>query len=188
MPKAQDPITESIDFYNRLKESLIVNKEINDAYRLNKEQCKSLVISAFSYVEHCFIEMLKQWLQSASKTTSLSRLVETKVFDRGFYQLFEFKEPHQRGFNRFLNTINISLESLKNIDQHWQSYAQAFITLGHKRNTLVHNNYVEQDLGQLTVEEISQMYQDSIQLIKIVKKCLMEQIPENKANNLGSLP
>ena len=179
MPKIQDPITESIDFYNRLKESLIVNKQINDTYRLNKEQCKSLVISAFSYVEHCFIEMLKQWLQNASKTTSLTKLVETKVFDRGFYQLFEFKEPHQRGFTRFLKSIDTKMESLTSINRYSESYAESFITLGNKRNELVHKNYVEQNLGQLTVEDISQMYQHSMALIEAVNQHLQRQLSYN---------
>ncbi len=172
-------IEQSIELCHRIQEFLSAEEKFDDANQLNLELRKSLVISAFSYVEHCFIEMLKQWLQNASKTTSLTKLVETKVFDRGFYKLFEFKEPHQRGFNRFLKSIDIEMESLTSIDRYSESYAKSFIRLGYKRNELVHKNYVEQNLGQLTVEDISQMYQHSMALIEAVNQHLQGQLSYN---------
>ncbi|WGK68340.1 hypothetical protein P0082_07575 [Candidatus Haliotispira prima] len=172
-----NPVEGSIENYDELKEFLVKQKKFYYAAQLNHDFVKVLMISSFSYIEDQFQTMLKTWVERVTINQHLQEYVKNKILARGFYQSFDFKAESAGGFNPFLKAIGIEKEEIKSFafkkkNYDWKDCAEAFISLGMKRNTMVHNNYLEQDLGEVTVEEITELFRDSMKVIEILRDYL----------------
>lgn len=141
----QSPKIESLyQEYKELYDYLLKDGQISYAISVDNTYKKALLISCASFFEFTIINAIVEFTSNVSSSNEkLMFLIQHKTLERQYHTLFDWDKSNS---NKFFSLFG---EKTKNnardlIDRKSQvDNEQAFLEIGRKRNTLVHDNFIE---------------------------------------------
>ncbi|MBF0629952.1 MAG: hypothetical protein HQL89_03035 [Magnetococcales bacterium] len=149
---------------------------------VNRHFTKMLLLSSASYFEHEIRKILIDFIETKSGSCSeIVNLFKRKAIDRNYHTYFDwsYQDKPGRNANTFFSLFGdkFKLSAKKEIDENkdLSRSIEAFIEIGHLRNTLVHNNFAAFEITNKTSFEIFELHQLGKGFVDYIK---------NKLNNV----
>lgn len=120
---------------------------------------KHILLSAASYLEHCFVQMLEEHTTDVLKGNGMfANFYIDRAIRKSFYKYFEFPKNNVKPFFKSFDkdTWKEKVDAIVP-DKVFAEQKQGFCSLINYRNELVHNNYAAYSL-ELTADEIYSLY------------------------------
>ncbi len=158
-----------IDRHKRIRNFLEEKGEISLTTDSDNEFRKVLVLSIASFFESEITESLLNLARSVGSEQIFS-LIKSKAVSRQYHTLFDWKSTN---VNQFLQLLGDSFK--KNVEAEIKENdklgrgVKAFLELGQKRNSLVHENFISAQLDW-TLEDISEKYQYAFEFVTFLSK------------------
>ena len=134
---------------------------------------KSSLVAAASYFEQRVKEILLEYVrESTSGNERVVELVRSKITDRGYHGLFDWRSQNANQFWRsFGDSFNSVMRSKVRHEAELNQGVQAFIELGRDRNRLVHEDFGTFSLEK-TSPEIYQSYRTALNFVETLPELL----------------
>lgn len=139
---------------------------------LNRSYPKNLLLAAASSLEDK-VKRLVSDIFERHGTDRLATFVAKRVMARGYHTLFDWKESSAKGFFvSFGDACGVAFRAKMRADTHFKEQHDAFMSLGNRRNQLVHNDYANV-LIELTPEEIMNKYELALQFVNEIEPLVL---------------
>lgn len=160
---------DSKELYNYL----MGKQEISFAIYIDNVYKKVLVLSAASFFESTISTLIMQFAEEAStKDKRVVKLIESKVIERQYHTLFDWKSNNTNAFWRlFGEETKNKVRSIIDSKDTLKSAERDFLSIGQLRNLLVHENFAEYDVN-LTVDEIYTKYKSACEFVAFTQAVL----------------
>lgn len=153
-------ISNLINEYIEITAYLTEQKEISKVISLSQHYKKILLLSCASLYEKYFTEEIQRIIVQKTGNSALKNLFYNKSIKQQYFKFFDWKES-KGNINGFLKlfgdelctTIHLEINQKEELKQGMD----AFLKLGHNRNLLVHENFIEYSLDK-TFEEIQALH------------------------------
>jgi len=133
---------------------------------------KYFVLSCASYFEeeyNIIIEKIAERVQDKHANAL------TTYIKPNFFQVFNTKGSDKKEWNagKFYASVGITndIKDLKQKDGEFKKLEQSFLSIIQTRNNLVHNDFIEYNIGD-SFQMLETMYSDGIKYINYIKKLL----------------
>ena len=160
------------DEYNELIEFCRINNQISFEMYINDTYKKSLLLSAASYFETVITKGIHDFAEAKSRQNlELIAFIDNKAIKRQYHTFFNWEGNNaNQFFGLFGDTFK--QQAKKQIQEKGLVEAErAFISIGHERNLLVHQNYIEATIND-TVEEIYAKYEKACDFVELISQLL----------------
>ena len=139
--------------------------------RVTEAFSKTLLVSAASYYEYRFTEILVGLYEHAgNRSTALAEFVRNQAIGQRFAQLFAWGDHNaNRFFSFFGGDFRSHMTQKVRQNRDLEESIRAFLELGNLRNQLVHRNYAAFPLTK-TVDEVFDLYQKARLFVR--NKCI----------------
>lgn len=135
---------------------------------------KVLLLASASYLENATIEAILS-LYAEPQPQELRIFVEKQALTRKFHTLFDWKNQKATGFFGFFGEDCKARYTEKRSAQDFCSKVDAFLQVGSLRNSLVHQNYADFDLGK-TAGEIRDLHQEAKEFPSLIPQLVRPDI------------
>lgn len=151
------PMDVFIKEYNEITDFLIAQNEWSFKSDLDNHYRKILLLSSASYFEQRIQDALKRLAKSKTSSDEIYSLVINKAIERQYYTYFNWKEENKSNINSFLGLFGSEFKTrisnqIKESNELTEAVI-AFLEIGRERNQMVHENFLEFNLGK-SFEEI----------------------------------
>ena len=162
--------------YKDIYTYLMDQGEISYASYIDNVYKKNLILSAASYFECQICEAIKEYAKRVSTADKrIVRLIEKKVLERQYHTLFDWDRKNTNAFWSLFGEdtktrVRSQLDADDNIE--YRDAELAFLEVGRLRNQLVHQNYAEYMVQDLTATEIYKKYERACKFLEFTKTVL----------------
>lgn len=155
-----------------LYQYLMDQNEISFASYIDSVYKKVLVLSAASFFESTISKQLSDYAIKVSSDKRIVSLIERKVIERQYHTLFDWKAKNTNTFwSLFGDDTKTKVREQIDNDENLKFAEQAFINIGNRRNSLVHDNFAESDVNT-TLEEIYKTYRSACKFVSFISDVL----------------
>ena len=162
--------------YNDIYTYLMGQGEVSYASYIDVVYKKNLILSAASYFEYQICETIKEYARKVSTADKrIVQLIEKKVLERQYHTLFDWDKKNTNVFWSLFgeDTKNRARSQLDAEDNNEYREAElSFLEVGRLRNQLVHRNYAEYMVQDLTASEIYEKYERACKFLEFTKTVL----------------
>ena len=135
---------------------------INDTYR------KTLLLSAASYFESIITNAIHNYAREISKQNDeIVSFIDNKAINRQFHTYFDWDKNNANQFFKLFGDTFKEKARLLIKSNGLEEAERIFLSIGHERNCLVHQNYIEYQING-TFEEIYAKYQVACGFIECI--------------------
>lgn len=154
-------VSEHKELINYLEEK----EEISLKNNVDRKFTKTLVLSIASFFEKEICDALIQLVKSQSNSEKLASFVQKKAISRQYHTYFSWKDNNANQFLAlfgpdFKEKISEEMKSEESLKEG----CKAFLTLGRKRNELVHQNFADFNI-EWTINEILDEYKKAVKFV-----------------------
>ncbi len=155
----QEALQVLYDEHQAMRSYLLTNGEISFANELESTSPKVLLLAAASYCESAIVSCVVEYFCSAMGTDESVRImfVKRQALERKYFQLFNWESKNVNKFwSLFGSDFQAYAKTVVAGDEDLQNSIKSFLELGHLRNQLVHENYLQFQLQKTTDEIFAQ--------------------------------
>lgn len=151
---------------NRENNQVSFEMYINDTYK------KTLLLSAASYFESIITNAIHNYAREVTKQNDeIVSFIDNKAINRQFHTYFDWDKNNANQFFKLFGD-GFKEKARKQIKANQLEEAErVFIAIGHERNCLVHQNFIEHPIND-TFEEIYEKYQTGCVFIEFIVQLL----------------
>ena len=167
--KIESQYQDEKDLYQYLME----RNEVSFATYIDSVYKKVLLLSAASYFESEISKIIVNFAkESLKKDQRIAILIEKKVIERQYHTLFSWDANNTNSFwSLFGQDTKDKVRKIIKETADLEKAERAFLSIGNKRNLLVHQNFSEHDLNT-TIDEIYNEYVLANKYVEFVSQVL----------------
>ena len=149
-----------------------LNDQVSFRMYIDNVYKKTLLLSAASFFETTIKLTIHNFIEEATHQNSeIVAFVDNKVLNRQYHQFFEWDGNNTNCFfGLFGNDLKNAAKKAIN-EKNLHNAELAFLAIGHERNRLVHQNYIEAQIND-TFEEIWSKYEEACNFVEFITQFL----------------
>lgn len=143
------------------------------ADELSREFSKTLILAIASSFEAEIISHIHELYDVGGLPESAAAFVKNKALARQYHTLFDWKKSNINSFAGLFGhecKDNVSLCLLNNT--YARQSIQDFLFIGNERNRMVHNDFINYHLTDVSLDDIIKKYKSADGFVKIVPKII----------------
>lgn len=174
MKMRSEQIERQYEDETHLYEYLMQHGEVSYASYLDAAYRKVLALSAASFFESKVSEIIIQYARIVSgKDKRITELVRRKVIERQYHTLFEWKTKSTNSFwALFGDDTKLKVKTELSQNAELKEAEENFLYVGNLRNLIVHENFAEYEICNITAKKIYEKYQSACEFVTYIETVL----------------
>lgn len=163
---ADSIIVQKYDHYQTMRQILLDNGEVSDAVELEDIFIRVLIVSSASQFEKEISDALCTFVTNASRNNAyLVSFLKNKAIARQYHSYFDWTGNNTNHFwSLFGGEVKKVIKEELDSNASLKEAERAFLSLGNKRNLLVHNDFITFCM-QDSVNDVMQEYHSAKKFI-----------------------
>ncbi len=162
------------------QEQLLANSNIADLQEVQRIFVKYIILASSSFFEEAIKEEIRKFVATVSNQNSaIIKFFEDRLLARNYHSIIDWKDTSK--LQTFCKFFGVKIESYTIMfqDLDLNLHFKDFLEIGILRNTLVHNNLIQQNI-ELTLSEAYAKYESAKKFVDTIPQMLQSTLIEQQ--------